>query len=432
MNANRPRFHFAPEKNWMNDPFPFFDGEKLHLFYQYNPEGNVWAKPHWGHAVSHDLLHWEELGIALSPGEPYDAGGCWSGSIVEHHGRYFLYYTGVEEGETLVQSQCVAFSEDLETWHKHPVNPILSEVPAGFGPCYRDPRVYREKDSWRMAVGSQIENRGGAVLQYRSDDLMRWDLMEALFSDDLRTGHESEVPDFFDLDNHPIVLTSCHRTWVHRGEYSGHHFKRTHSEAADGKLFYAAQTTVEKRGRRLLVGWIKENQPQEQIDAQGWAGCASLPREMLVERNELKIRPLSELEEMREGEPETLDGDLSGHRVFETSGLQLDIIVKLGHPAPEEVKLKLRTDAEGNGGQEFVFRPYDSMLCGRPYALGREDVELRIVLDGSVAELFAPPRFCHTERVYGGEDQAHVTLEATAGGYGGTVPGKVEIYPLKA
>ncbi|MFW5697736.1 MAG: glycoside hydrolase family 32 protein [Fimbriimonadaceae bacterium] len=431
MNPNRPRFHFAPEKNWMNDPFPFFDGEKMHLFYQYNPEGNVWGKPHWGHAVSTDMLNWKEREIALSPGESYDAGGCWSGSIVEHQGRYFLFYTGVEEGEKLVQSQCVAFSGDLETWNKHPVNPILSEAPAGFGPCFRDPRVYREKDSWRMAVGSQVEGRGGAVLQYRSDDLMRWDLMEALFSDDLRTGHESEVPDFFELDNHPIVLTSCHRTWIHRGEYSGHHFKRTHSEAADGKLFYAAQTVVEKRGRRLIVGWVKENQDKDRIDAQGWAGCASLPREMFVERNELKIRPLSELEQLRDGEPETLEGDLSGHRVFKTNGLQLDLVVKIGHPAPEELKLKLRTDSEGNGGQEFLFRPFDSMLCGRPYALGREDVELRIVLDGSVAELFAPPRFCHTERVYGGEEEAYVSLEATAGGAGGPVPGSVTLHRLK-
>ena len=37
----RPRFHFTPERNWMNDPngMIYHDGE-YHLFYQYNPFGD--------------------------------------------------------------------------------------------------------------------------------------------------------------------------------------------------------------------------------------------------------------------------------------------------------------------------------------------------------------------------------------------------------
>ena len=34
---------------------------------------------HWGHAVSHDLLAWTQLPIALSP-DPGSCGGEWSGS----------------------------------------------------------------------------------------------------------------------------------------------------------------------------------------------------------------------------------------------------------------------------------------------------------------------------------------------------------------
>ena len=36
-----------------------------HMFYQYNPGGDVWGDIHWGHAKSRDLLHWEECPIAL-------------------------------------------------------------------------------------------------------------------------------------------------------------------------------------------------------------------------------------------------------------------------------------------------------------------------------------------------------------------------------
>src|SRR5450755_279949 len=57
----RPQFHFSPERNWTNDPcgLIYANGE-YHLFFQFNPFGDVWGHMSWGHAVSPDLVHWKQ------------------------------------------------------------------------------------------------------------------------------------------------------------------------------------------------------------------------------------------------------------------------------------------------------------------------------------------------------------------------------------
>ena len=76
----RPRLHFSARRNWINDPngLIWHDGE-YHLFYQYNPFGDVWGHMSWGHAVSADLLHWQELPVAIPEDERVS---IYSGSIV--------------------------------------------------------------------------------------------------------------------------------------------------------------------------------------------------------------------------------------------------------------------------------------------------------------------------------------------------------------
>ena len=62
----------------------YFNGE-WHLFYQYYPDGVAWGPMHWAQAVSTDLVHWKDLGIAIEPGDVNPGDGqkyIFSGSAV--------------------------------------------------------------------------------------------------------------------------------------------------------------------------------------------------------------------------------------------------------------------------------------------------------------------------------------------------------------
>ncbi len=177
----RPQFHFTPERNWMNDPngMVFFDGE-WHLFYQYNPQGNMWGHMSWGHAVSRDLVRWKHLPLALA-----EENGVmiFSGSaVVDWKNTSGLGKTGGPNGAPLVaiftghyterplQNQQIAFSNDRgRTWTKFSGNPVLDVKMADF----RDPKVmwHEASSRWVMTVALAAEKK---VHFYASPDLKTW------------------------------------------------------------------------------------------------------------------------------------------------------------------------------------------------------------------------------------------------------------------
>ena len=120
-DPHRQRFHLQPPVGWLNDPNGLcVYGGQYHAFFQYGPFDVNGGGKHWGHAVSTDLLHWEQLPVMLYPDEPFDCHGAYSGSALVEDGTMYLYYTGnvkhpgnfdyIKEGRG--HNVCLAVSKD--------------------------------------------------------------------------------------------------------------------------------------------------------------------------------------------------------------------------------------------------------------------------------------------------------------------------------
>lgn len=319
LNARRdpqhPRLHFTSPANWMNDPngLIFWRGY-YHLFYQYNPFEPAWGNIHWGHAISKDMLHWKHLPIALAP-DPNgpDAGGCFSGCAVDHDGTPTLLYTGVYP-----ETQCLAVSHtpDLAKWQKHP-RPVIAAPPPGLSlEGFRDPCVWKEGREWCMVIGSGFKDVGGAVLLYRSKDLLDWIYSGILFQGDaqvrkpLWTGTMWECPSFFRLgEKWVLILSTCASegplyTLYYTGKFQNGRFTPDGDpcflDFGAGGCYYAPQTFLDEHSRRVIIGWLREARSTAEQAHAGWSGAMSLPRVLSLKNDALVCsEPLESLSTLR-------------------------------------------------------------------------------------------------------------------------------------
>ncbi|WP_299089657.1 glycoside hydrolase family 32 protein [uncultured Metabacillus sp.] len=330
----RPQFHFSPEEKWMNDPngMVYFNGE-YHLFYQYNPFDTIWGPMHWGHAVSKDLIHWEQLPIALHPDEH---GTIFSGSaVVDWHNSSCFFeddqpglvaiYTSNDtypDSERVRQRQCLAYSKDNgRTWVKYEKNPVLSDHTKT---DFRDPKVfwYDATKKWIMILAT-----GQSVTIYTSPNLKEWEFASEFGSNAGSHVGFWECPDLFPLpvENEEnkikwVMLVSIgdtgtskegSRTQYFIGDFDGKTFVNDHEDETFLWLDYGMDNYAgvswsdipAKDGRRMYIGWMSNWRYANQVPTKEWRGAMTLPRELSLISNEKGIRllqkPVSEINLIR-------------------------------------------------------------------------------------------------------------------------------------
>ncbi|QDY85147.1 sucrose-6-phosphate hydrolase [Paenibacillus polymyxa] len=326
----RQSFHIQPPTGLLNDPngFSYYQGE-YHLFYQWFPLGTDHGMKYWYHLKSKDLATWNSAGIGITPGDYFDSHGAYSGSALEHEGKLYMMYTGNTRDENWIRHpyQCMAVmdkSGHITKWE----HPVIDHVPEGYTDHFRDPKLWKDGDSFYCVIGAQRTNSTGCVVLYRSTDLHTWQ-----FEGELRTGLESfgymwECPDYFELNGAGVLVFSPQGLEPsgdenHNVYQSGYVIgkpldaeTRTLEHGAFHELdrgfdFYAPQTMIDPQGRRIMVAWMGLPDIEYPTDPNGWAHCLTLPRELTLHEGKLLQRPIPELTTLRRNREDRVADTLS-------------------------------------------------------------------------------------------------------------------------
>lgn len=392
-NRSRPVIHFTAGTGWTNDPngLIYADGV-YHLYFQYNPFNISWNNMSWGHAVSRDLLHWEQEDTVLFPDE---SGTMFSGcAIANEKGLLGLpeeallyYYTAAggsnEWSKGVDFTQKIAYSLDGgKTLAKLP-KPCLPTV------CRenRDPKVFWHEESGAYVMALWLKEDIFGI--FRSVDLLCWEQ-----SDEFRLEDAWECPDLFYLRSEEGG--GCWFFWAadgfcYPGEFDGHHFRmhgaRLHAYV--NKLPYAAQTFSGVEGRVISIPWLRmEN------DGRPFTGSYGIPVELSCKRTEdgfiLIQKPVRELMEHAERLETDSVTDDEGRIRYQASGERKALVIRV---MTEEGSLRdliweingSRVEYRAQAGQFAVDGNSCPVKCGcRELQLIVDDRILEVFFDGGV------------------------------------------------
>ncbi len=449
-DPHRPTAHFSAPQGWMNEPHAAIHADGMHhLFYQHNPAGPYWGNIAWGHGMSRDLVHWEDAPIAVAPASATVApDGIWSGSsVIAPGGEHLLYLTAGDFGRRPDQSVAVARPAGTG-WvvDERPVLEMPASVPghadALVAGQFRDPFVWREGDDWFLLVGGGLEQRGGAALLFHSHDGDHWEPQAPLLVGDVArfpaTGVMWELPVLLPVgnaaDGRPRHALFVAPWWAGESEHHLQHVwhwigvwdaaerrftpdDSTPREFDGGGHLTGPSGTVLGDGRSILWTIAQDKRSLAEFAASGWAHNAGFPLELgLHGDGALAARPVAELRLLRErpilversmtdaaNGPDDATALLRGRHLdleLEVEGTGFEIEVLRSNDGSETTVLGVTgTDVwiDRSRSSRRVEHTEPSRGIRRPASPG---VHARLLVDGSMIELYVDDRVSLTSRAY--------------------------------
>lgn len=454
-----PSYHFYSPDGKLNDPngLCFWNGY-WHLFYQVYPKAD--PRPHWGHMCSKDLVRWEDLPLALYPDDK--AYATWSGNTVVDDDRVVAMYHGRWAGN------CVATSSDplLLNWEKmesNPVIPLLPDRATQKGRPYDvfDPFIWKEgKDFYALSgiMYGEYDMRGrdyhSEMVEhlFHSQDLEHWTYMGELAPDgfpQMPLGNDGACPYFVPLGNRYVLFMFSHRSGAYA--FLGDYDKVTHRFTPDrlhqfnfgpvGCSSYQAPCAApDGNGGVYLVFNVTDRDRTLERD-----GVMSMMYHVtLGEDDQLRIVPVEGISNLHGAcfRAEHLKLPMFERKTLDAHGRALDLQMQIDRGSARTIRIELLRSADGRehtdvllympcvphrATQAFVTvdTTYASLSPASQsripettmFLIGEDEpVNVRILLDRCMLEVFVNDRVVLTQMVYPTlEDSEQVALTALGG-----------------
>lgn len=310
----RPQLHFSPARGYISDPNGLFYYDGLyHIFFQHDIFNLGWVdwKDHvnfaWGHAVSRDLIHWEETPDVLIPDE---RGPVFSGSgLVDlenvsglgngSHPPILLYYTAAggqgRRSRHRQHEQCLAYSVDGgKTFRKYEKNPLIPFKSIG----NRDPKVFfhPELKLWMLLV---YTDDGEKYLLYTSRNLLDFEFVTEIKWDNMECPDLLYLPVNGNPEQRRMVLWGANGSYM-TVEFDGEQFQPLSSvKKLQSDLLYSCAQTFHNapNGRCIQMAVYRMGA------GSAFNGCLTVPCDLSLRQEDgdyfLWAEPVPELEQLR-------------------------------------------------------------------------------------------------------------------------------------
>ena len=447
----RPQFHFSPASNWCNDPNGLvYNNGLYHLFYQFNPFGNIWGHMTWAHATSKDLVNWKHQPVAIPEenGVMIFSGTCvvdknnTSGFGKNGKVPMVAVYTG--HIENVNQSQHIAYSlDDGISWIKYAGNPVLDLGKKDF----RDPKIfwYAQKKYWVMSVMLPVEH---VVQFYSSVNLKNWKLLSEFGP----AGDTSGVWECPDLTLVPVEGMPGKKKWLLQmsmnatmqyfvGAFDGEKFI---NETPANKVlrpdygpdYYAAiaYTQLPQTHLPTAIGWVNNWNYANDIPTAPWKGAMAIPRNLSVKKIKgewiLVQKPVISLVSLRKKIFQLPDQDISGKKVvtIKSKQFEMDFVLEPGNTSAAGVKIAVNESnffEIGYDAAKEIFYVDRSKVSNTAFnenfkklqrfekdiPLNNKKIQVKVFFDNSIAEIFVNEgEAVFTTQLFPGEKELGIEL----------------------